>query len=319
MVRRLGLATAMVVAAVTSADAGTLRLGLEPWLGYGPLWVAQDRGFFARHGVEVELTLITMDRDMRAALQNGDIEVAASPTNGLILEVNRGSAQKGFLVLDTSLQADAILARPEISRIADLVGKTIAYETGTTSDLLLGYALKTHGMSLADVKPVPTAASDAGLALASGKVQAAVTYEPYISAALARNRSDRVIYTAASRPGLISDMLTATTIWIEAHSDDVRALIRAWDDAVKFIRKHPSEGLATIAAAVGRPIDEIKTAFAGLRLYTVQENVEFLDGTFQATIADIGEIMRTIHPEEIKTIPSAEELLSLDDVYAVAR
>ena len=302
-----------------AANAEPIRLGLEFWLGYGPLWVAEREAYFEKHGVDVELVIIPMDDDMRNALQNGDIDVAASPTNGLILEVTRGVSQRGFLVLDTSLEADAIIANPEITDIADLRGKTIAYETGTTSDLLLGYALKTHGMSLADVVPVPMPASEAGAALAVGNVEAAVTYEPYIAPVLAENSAAKVIYTAAKKPGLISDLLTAKPAWIAAHHGDVQGLIRAWDDAVEFIREHPGEGLEIIASAVDSPVDEIKPAFAGLRLYTAEENVAFVDGTFQATISDIGEMMQTIHPEEIEFVPSADELLSLNDLRAVAR
>lgn len=189
----------------------------------------------------------------------------------------------------------------------------------TTSDLLLGYALKAHGMSFADVTPITMAASEAGQALVDGKVDAAVTYEPYISAVVAQNSAIKAIYTAAEKPGLISDVLAATPGWLASHPEEAGALIRAWGEAVEFIRKNPDEGLRTIAEAIDSPIDEIRPAFKGLRLYSVGENVEFLDGTFQATIADIGEIMQTIHPEQIRTVPSAEELLSLDSLYAVAR
>jgi len=118
---------------------------------------------------------------------------------------------------------------------------------------------------------------------------------------------------------LISDLLTAKPAWIADNHDAIQSLNRAWDDAVDFIHEHPSEGLEIVAAAVGRPLDEIKTAFTGLRLYTVEDNIAFLEGTFQATIVDIGEIMQAIHPEEIKVIPSAGDLLSLDDLHAVGR
>lgn len=319
MLNRLALALALTVATTAGANAEPIRLGLDVWLGYGPLWVADEMGYFERHGVDVELKVIQLDKGMRPALGNGDIDVAASPTNGLILEVNRGIDQKAFLILDTSLQADAILAGPDLERIADLRGKSIAYETGTTSDLLLGYALKANGMSFADIEAVPMAASEAGPALASGKVEVAVTYEPYISATLAKNDTIKVVYSAAEKPGLISDVLAAAPDWIKTHHEEVQGIIRAWNDAVKFVRESPGEGLRIMARAIDRPIEEIRPAFAGLRLYTVEENVEFLDGTFQATIADIGEIMQAIHPEEVKVIPSAEDLLSLDDLHAVGR
>lgn len=318
MFRTLGFALVLAFAGSPTANAEPVRIGLDVWLGYGPLWVAQKQGYFAKHGVDVELTIIHLDQGIRVAMRNGEIDVAASPTNGLILEFNRGIRQKAFLVLDTSLQADAILAGPDIGGVAELKGKTVAYEVGTTSDLLLGYALRANGLSLADVEFLPMPASEAGPALADSKVAAAVTYEPYISSALAMSDDIRVIFTAAEKPGLISDVLAATPSWISANANDVRGLIRAWDDAVRFIRDHPEEGLKTVAEAIGRSPDEIRSAFDGLRLYAVADNASLLDGDFQTTVVDIGEIMREIHPNEITTVPSADSLLSLDDLRAVA-
>jgi len=318
MSKCLWFALMLTLSGTMAASAETVRLGLDVWLGYGPLWVAEDKGYFDNHGVDVELKVMHLDKGMRVALRNGDIDVAASPTNGLILEVNRGIEHKAFLILDTSLQADAILAGPAIGDIIDLRGKAIAYETGTTSDLLLGYALKVNGMLLADIVAMPTAASEAGPALAAGEVEAAVTYEPYISATLAENNTIKIVYSAAHKPGLISDVLASTPDWIETHPDEVRGIIRAWDDAVKFIRENRDEGLRIVADAIDRPTEAIEPAFSGLRLYRVEENVEFLDGDFQATIADIAAIMQDIHPEDFKTLPLPDELLSLDDLRAVA-
>jgi len=116
MLKRFGFALALTVVIPSAASAEPIRLGLEFWLGYGPLWVADKNGYFERHGVEVEFSVIAVDEDMRDALQNGDIDVAASPTNGLILDVSRGIAQKGSLVLDTSLEADAIVGGPKNHR-----------------------------------------------------------------------------------------------------------------------------------------------------------------------------------------------------------
>jgi NitT/TauT family transport system substrate-binding protein len=220
--------------------------------------------------------------------------------------------------MDLAFEADAILAGQDVSSITDLKGKTVAFESGTTSDLLINYALKENGLTISDIEHVPMGASEAGLALIAGRVDAAVTYEPYASKALSQDDGFKVVYTAAEKPGLISDMLTASSEWIEANPDAVQGLIRAWDDSINFIRENPEEGGALIAKAVGSPMEEFEPAFEGVRLYNVAENVEFLNGEFQATIQEIGEIMQATNPTEIKTIPTADDLLMLDDLYAVS-
>ena len=33
-------------------EAGTFRMGIEPWLGYGPWQILAKKGFFAQHGLK---------------------------------------------------------------------------------------------------------------------------------------------------------------------------------------------------------------------------------------------------------------------------
>ncbi|WP_292637423.1 ABC transporter substrate-binding protein, partial [Mesorhizobium sp.] len=110
MLKRLVLAIALVAATATAACADTVKLGLQPWLGYGPLWVAKEKGFFEKNGVDVALTTFNWDQDMTAALASGNLDVIAGATNGMISNFNRGVDQKGFLVMDVSFEADAVLA-----------------------------------------------------------------------------------------------------------------------------------------------------------------------------------------------------------------
>lgn len=313
-----GIGLAAVIAGTASAGAEPVRLGLQPWLGYGPLWVAEQNGYFDDHGVDVELSNFNWDQDMTAALASGNLDVIAAATNTTITNINQGVDQKGFLVMDLAFEADAILAGSDIESISDLEGKTVAFENGTTSDLLINYALRENGMSIDDIEHVPMGASEAGLALIAARADAAVTYEPYASTALSQDDSYRVIMTAADKPGLISDMLTASSTWIEENPEAVRGLIRAWDDAIAFIRENPEEGGEMIAEAVGSPMEEFEPAFEGVRLYNVEENVEFVGGEFQDTIQEIGEIMMETNPDEITEIPSEDEILALDDLHAVA-
>ncbi|RWC33538.1 MAG: transporter substrate-binding domain-containing protein [Mesorhizobium sp.] len=319
MLKRLVLAIALVAATATAACADTVKLGLQPWLGYGPLWVAKEKGFFEKNGVDVALTTFNWDQDMTAALASGNLDVIAGATNGMISNFNRGVDQKGFLVMDVSFEADAVLAAKGIGSITDLKGKKVAFESGSTSDLLINYALKQNGMTIADIEHVPMGASEAGLALIAGHVDAAVTYEPYISTALTQDSNYTVIFTAAKKPGLISDLLSGSSVWIKAHPNDVQGLIRSWDDAINFIRANPAEGGALIAKAVGSPMKEFEPAFKGVRLYNVAENKEILKGDFQATIQEIGEIMQATTPDKIKKLPAASDILALDELNAVAK
>jgi hypothetical protein len=169
MLKKLALAAALMAASFTTAVAEPVKLGLQPWLGYGPLWVAEQKGFFAKHGVEVQLTTFNWDQDMTAALASGNLHVIAAATNGIITNFNQGVDQKGFLVMDLSFEADAVVAGSAIGTIPELKGKKVAFEAGTTSDLLINYALKENGLTIADFPPLPSAGWER---VAEGRVRA---------------------------------------------------------------------------------------------------------------------------------------------------
>ena len=314
----IALTSLALMALAAPVQAETVKIGLQPWLGYGPLWIAEQQGFFEKNGVDVELINFTWDQDVAAALASGNIQVISAATNTVILNINNGVPLKGFMVMDGSTTADAVLAGNNIASIAELKGKKVAYELGSTSDLLINYALNSNGLTIADVEAVPLAAADAGLALIAGRVDVAVTYEPYISAALAQGPDFKVLYTAGEKPGLISDVLAADASFIADNQDDLVGIIKAWNEAVTFLRDNPEAGGKIIADAVGSPIEEFNTAFAGVHLYDTTENAAMLKGEFQATVAEIGSIMQQANPDEVKTVPTGDEFLDLTAINTAA-
>lgn len=319
MFRKTLLALSASAAMATAASAETVRIGLQPWLGYGPLWVAAEKGFFADRGLDVELIDFNWDQDVNAALVSGNIEVQAAATNTMINLLNSGIDLKGFMLMDAAYEADAIIAGEGIETVADLAGESVAYELGATSDLLLNYALRENGLSIDDIEPVPMGASEAGLAAIAGRVAAAVSYEPYISTALAEDDSYKVIYDASAAPGLISDLLVAQSDYIANNKETLVAVVKAWNDAVTFIRENPDEGGQIIAEAVGSPMDQFKVAFEGVRLFDLDENVAQFAGPFQEAYDSIGSIMMEINPDDVPGYPEASEALDTSIVELAAQ
>ena len=72
----LSLATGAVaaVAMAVSADAGTMRLGMTTWVGYGPMFLARDKGFFKENGLDVDLRIIEDASIYMAAIAAGECE-----------------------------------------------------------------------------------------------------------------------------------------------------------------------------------------------------------------------------------------------------
>lgn len=291
-----GLAGAALTQPALAQDAvpqtpepGTFKLGVEPWLGYGQWHVASSLGTFKANGLEgVDLVNFTEDKDINAALASGQLDGASIATHTAMAMKAAGLPVKIVALLDVSMSADAILAGGDVTSVAQLKGKPVAFEQGTTSDILLNYALRSAGLTIADVQPVPMPAADAGSALIAGRVPVAVTYEPYLTTALHQDTSLHLLFTAGRDPGLVSDVLVVREDVAAARPGQVRALVRSWDQALQHYRAHTKDDRGIIATAVGSSEADLDTAFEGVRYTSLAENKAALDGDFTAkTFADV--------------------------------
>jgi NitT/TauT family transport system substrate-binding protein len=280
-------AAASGAAAACTPESGTFRMGTEPWLGYGPWWVADSKGLFEQNGLDVKVSSFTTDDEINAALVAGQIDGANVATHTAMRLAQAGTPLTIVLVLDQSNTADAALAASPIASIKDLKGKKVAYEEGTTSDILLRYALSQNGMTIDDIVKVPTSAADAGTAAIAKRVDAAVTYEPYLTAALGQDPAFKLIYTADEKPGLISDVFVVRNDVLTKVPCQIETLVKTWGDAVAYYNSNGDDAKTIISTAVGATPEDLKTAFDGVKIYDVAEAKALLDGDFPKTMTDI--------------------------------
>ncbi len=261
-----------------AADSMLIKLGTEPWIGYGPWWIAQKKDFFAKEGVDVQIVNFEQDADRNAALASGQTQFSNIDTGRTIQMVANNKLKISLLLLlDDSEGADAMLATKSIHSLQGLRGQHIAYEQGTTSDLLLHYALRKAGIPFSAVHPVYIPAANAATALVAGHVTAAVTYEPYISNVVAAHGANiHVLYSSAQVPGLIGDYLVSNRAFVQAHPDVARRLLRAWNDAMNYWATHRADGTAIMAAGVGSTVAALQSTLRGVKIYTVAQNRSLL-------------------------------------------
>jgi NitT/TauT family transport system substrate-binding protein len=280
--------------AARNAALPSLDMGTEPWIGYGPWWIAQAKGFFQKEGLNVQLITFQQDADLNTALASGHTQVANIATHTSIkLILNSHVAITPVLVLDDSEGADAILGSGSIKSLADLRGKTVAYEYGTTSDLLIHYALLNAKIPFTAIKAQNIPAADAAVALVAGHVDAAVTYEPYISAVAGKGKGVHVLYSSKAAPGLIGDFLVANNSLIKNHPEQVRALLRAWNDAMVYWSKNYKDGVAIMAKGVGSSPSDLTATLAGAVIYSVAQNKSLAKGLIQKRYAMVNEVLRS--------------------------
>ena len=265
----------------TTPEEGAIKMAIEPWLGYGQWHIAAKKGLFKNSGLaDVEVINFNTDADLNAALAAGQVQCGNIATHTAMAFAAAGLPIKIIALLDVSMTADAMITDGSIASVADLKGKQVAFEEGTTSHILLNYALSQNGMTLNDVEKIPMPASDAGSALIAGKVPVAVTYEPYLTLAMQQNNKVKMLYSAGENPGLISDVFVVREDFLAEKPGQVLALLKAWDAALADYNADTAGGRAIISEAVGAKPEELATAFDGVKYFTVAENKTQLTGDF---------------------------------------
>ncbi len=235
-----------------------LRIGLVTWLGYGPFYVAKEKGFFADNGLEVELMRIEGDAERRAAIASGDLDAIALTLDSMIVLRASGTLVKTVMAIDQSNGGDGIVAKQEIDTIEALKGREIAFPTGLPSHFFLYSVLTKHGMKMADVKPVVMGADAAGAAFAAGQIDVAVTWEPWLSKAREMS-GGHILMDSKRHPGAIEDVLFVREDVIAKHPDRIQSLIEGWFEAVDFVGENPGEAKAIMGKAFGMSPEEVET------------------------------------------------------------
>jgi NitT/TauT family transport system substrate-binding protein len=203
-----GVVAALLVIAGASpaADAEPLRLRYTVWPGYGPIFVAHERGLFAKEGLQVELIEMEEHTAAFAGLAAGQVDaVLGTPSDIPAFSLPGEEPLACALALDDDLGGTGILAAKDIRSITDLAGKSVAFLQGSLAQFYVNVLLNQVGLSEADVEVVvDLTAEDAVTALLLREVDAAVTWEPWLSQGRAAEHV-HVLTDSSKQPGLLID------------------------------------------------------------------------------------------------------------------
>lgn len=275
-VTSLCLVVAFALSACSEAPTEPLRLGINPWPGYGALFLAADKGYFDDEGIDVELVELSSLADVRRAFERGQVDGMASSLVE-VLESARSGVRDPVIALmaDHSNGADVVLAREGVTDIASLRGQRVGLETGTLNQFILARALAKGGLSLTDIVVVNLPQLAMGEAVAAGSVDAIVSYPP-ISANVMRGGLVTEIFSSKEIPGEVADVVSFDREIVSQRSGDVDAFVRAWGRAVAFSEENPKEAYELIGRHIGMSSGEMAEAFLGIEVIAADRQAEFL-------------------------------------------
>jgi NitT/TauT family transport system substrate-binding protein len=256
-----------------STSQEPLQIAINSWIGHGLYFVAKEKGMWEKEGVEVELNQVDDFSISRQLLRTSAIDaVSVTPESVQILN-DTGISAKLIMASDNSVGADGIIANEEIKNLKDLKGKRVAFEPGSPSHLFLSYVLDQEGMTTNDLEIVSQPAYDAGATFLSGNVDAAVTWEPWLSQASDR-QGGHLLASTKNLPILPAMPFFREEV-IKNKRDDVKAFMRGLFAALDYIENNLQESYEIIANGFGISVEDVTAQLPTFIWYDYEENLEY--------------------------------------------
>lgn len=262
-----------LIQAQPATGSPPLRIGLNIWPGYGAFFIADEKGFFQREGVNVDIQIIQNDPDREAALVASRLDAIGMTIDNMVVLRARGVDVRAVYKYDGSAGADGIVVRNNIKSLSELKGKKVGWAPATTSHFFLAVALAKTNIRTKDLRHVSLSADDAGTAFATGSLDGAVTWEPWLSKAKETGKGYPLV-TTRELP-VIEDVLFFRSEILSNRREDILKLLRACFAAVVYWKEHPDEAVEIISKKLGMAAPEVKNMLGGIQIMDLADNQKF--------------------------------------------
>jgi NitT/TauT family transport system substrate-binding protein len=238
------------MSADTNAASEPIKLGVKVWAPDFFSYLAQEKGFFEKNKVKVELTLVLDYQQILNNYSNGDFDGMIPVYSDLIYQNSQGVDSRVVYAVDLSNTGDVIIGNvnntindsTNNTTLADVKGKKISVEgINSLSHLFVLEALAKVGLGEGDVEIASVPAENVTQELEKGTIVAGHIYHPYTTEALMKGY--KILFAAGTIPGVITDVLVFRSDIIDQRPQDIQAVIKSIIEAQMYYENNKGESL----------------------------------------------------------------------------
>lgn len=209
--------------------------------GYNlPVHVAIEKGFFAQHGLHVEVSYTPGSQYLIEALKTGEFQIAHTAADDVVAEVEnqKGTSGEGsalFLFMGLHSGLLSLVGSPEIRDVKSLRGKALAVDARTSGFVfVLEKLLLSRGFGPKDCNFVEVGGVESRYhALLEGRFSATLLTPPYVGDALEAGwhllaRGDEIVPVYQATCGV------ARRRWAQENANLLVSYIRAYIEATQW-------------------------------------------------------------------------------------
>jgi NitT/TauT family transport system substrate-binding protein len=284
------------VTGVAETTVGSDKLGrplivaINTWAGHSPGIVANGGlntakgSIYDKLGVQIEFKIFDDPVAKFAAFQAGQIDVMWDTVDSWareasVLGMNKTPA-KSIIMQDWSRGGDGIVSKATITSIEDLKGKSVSVIEFSPSHWFILYLLSQSGLTNDEKKTVSlkyfAEPAQVKAAFTSGSVDAMVSWEPFLSEAIANGGDDvHMLVSTAAATNVIADTLVARQEVIDKGPASMQAFVLGWFQGIDAMKTDPAAAYALIANALKLTPDDVSGMLSGLKLTPFADNAQF--------------------------------------------
>lgn len=252
---------ALALPAATPASAQKkITFGHQQVFDLAPVLLAQEKGFFAKHGLEVALKPIPLNSLNPAALEAGEVDIAMPTASVLLQAVNGGLDIVAVAGFSETVKTDSnfgIVVRPEanIKQPSDFIGKKVGVP-GLNAFLHVMFRewLTMKGVDWKKVEFVETQFPQMEGILKSGSVDAVIAIQPFMARIIGSKTGALMSNFIRDMPGGMSiTVFAAKKAWADKNKDVIKAYRAGFDEGAAYAHAHPDEARAVVAKFLKLP------------------------------------------------------------------
>lgn len=279
--------------------AGKVSIAASLTVSPATVWIAQDRGFFTRAGLDATVVECATGSLCAEEMLKGKADLAAAAE---FLAARLSFTHKELRILGTTAFVHTIklLALKErgIASLADLKGKRVGVRLGTNGEYFLARLLVLNGMARGDITWIDMKPQGMADALSAGEVDAVIVWPPFTQKIMAKSPGRLAEFDG--QPGQdYYYLMMARQDWLAANGKIAERAMLALKWADEWMAAHPEEAQAYLAAKFGVPLADLADDI---------QNTRFSIGLPQALLSAMEAESRWLVEQGAKGTPLANSL-----------
>lgn len=322
---------ALVALSLTSETTAQTRTRVV--IGYStmqapnaPLWIAQEQGFFAKHGIDAELVFLRSTSVLTAGILSGYIDIDYSGATGLISAAANGAEMRAIASFGSRL-THVLVVRPEIKDPKDLRGKRVGVVSiGGTQWITTKLGLQHVGIDEQQHNVRLLAIGDQTIlkkALETGNIDAAF-FNGVLAQELKQKGFPIMVELSHAEIPTVRLGISARKAYLQQYSDRVENVLKALIEGVALVLSPNGQSVVTKTIMKWLKINNASTVEAGypyllqdldLKLYPSVEGLRNLQRFMKSYNPRVGDL-KVEDLVDHSLVRKLEESGFVDKVYA---